>query len=225
MATPFAIRPADDADPARIIALTCDAPAAIRHLIDLPWRLSASALTFAADARCCVASDGSLLGFAAWQAPWAALDMLIRPGPGYTIRPLAGAAELDDYVALHRAAFGSHSMTSAWRRRALGMPTYRLDLDLVAVAPDGGLAGFCVGWLDSARRVGQVEPIGTHPAHQRRGLGRALLDEMFRRFAAHGAVTAIVETENVRSPAQGLYASAGFQPTHRVLRKGTYVKA
>jgi hypothetical protein len=48
---------------------------------------------------------------------------------------------------------------------------------------------------------------------------------MFRRFAAHGAVTAIVETENVRSPAQGLYASAGFQPTHRVLRKGTYVKA
>jgi ribosomal protein S18 acetylase RimI-like enzyme len=298
MTSSFSMRPGSDADLAGIAALARTVPPATRHLVDLPWRLSSPALTSGVDARCCVAPDGSLLGFAAWQAPWAALDFLIHPGPdaasvedalftwaedrfraldrergrplpywveareddadrlalaarhgytldddfeytglerplteaisepapahGYSIRPLAGAADVDAYVALHRAAFDSKTMTSEWRRRTLRMPSYRPDLDLVVVAPEGDLAGFCVGWLDTQRRVGQVEPLGIHPTHQRRGLGRALLDAIARRFAAHGAATALVETESVRSPAQGLYAAAGFRPEHRVLRKGKY---
>jgi hypothetical protein len=34
---------------------------------------------------------------------------------GFTIRPLAGEAEVEAYVALHRAVFGSENMTVAWR--------------------------------------------------------------------------------------------------------------
>lgn len=300
MAISFTTRPLSDAaDFARIADLMRSAPPATRHLVDYPWRLAAAIPRFDADTWCCVDAGGELLGFAAWQTPWATLDFLIRPGPlaaeveavlftsaedrfraldrergrplpywvdaraddadrlalaahqgftldddfeytqfqrpltlpifpsappaGYTIRPLGGAAEADAYAALHRAAFGSAAMTSDWRHRTLSMPAYRPDLDLVAVAPDGILAGFCVGWLDLPRRIGQVEPMGTHPDHQRRGLGRALLDELFRRFATLGATTAIVETETGRSPAEAFYPAAGFRPAHRVLRKGKYI--
>jgi mycothiol synthase len=142
---------------------------------------------------------------------------------GFAIRPLAGEGEVDAYVALHRRAFVSMSMTAEWRARTLRTPTYRPALDLVAVAADGRLAGFCVGWLAPERRAGQIEPLGVDPAFQGRGLGRALLLEMFSRFAALGAEQALVETETTRSPARRVYEAVGFRPTHQALRKGQWL--
>ena len=43
---------------------------------------------------------------------------------GFAIRPLAGTGEVDAYVAAHRRAFASTSMTAAWRERTLRMPHY-----------------------------------------------------------------------------------------------------
>jgi ribosomal protein S18 acetylase RimI-like enzyme len=142
---------------------------------------------------------------------------------GFTLRSLAGAHEAEAYVALHRAAFESTSMTLDWRLCSLRAPQYRPELDLVAVAPDGQLAGFCIGWLDGERYTGQVEPIGVHPNFQHRGLGRALLIEMLRRFKAHHASRVLVETGNTMLAAQALYASVGFRPTHTIIRKGKLV--
>lgn len=73
---------------------------------------------------------------------------LIPPGAppaGITIRPLAGPSEVEAYVGLHRAAFGSTNMTHEWRNRVLRWPEYRADLDLVAVTDEGQLVGFCTG--------------------------------------------------------------------------------
>ncbi|HSJ58287.1 MAG TPA: N-acetyltransferase, partial [Anaerolineae bacterium] len=139
--------------------------------------------------------------------------------PGYTIRPLAGRDEVDAYVALHRTVFGSPSMTSGWRTRTLSRPEYVPDLDLVAVAPDGSLAAFCVAWLDtrSDREVsGQIEPLGVHDAHRHRGLGRAILYEALRRLHRHGAQQVYVETDNYRDGALAAYTSAGFSLLHDV---------
>jgi ribosomal protein S18 acetylase RimI-like enzyme len=141
---------------------------------------------------------------------------------GYAIRPLAGASEVDAYVAVHRRAFASTSMTAAWRRRTLGMPQYRPELDLVAVGPDGQMAGFCVGWLAAERRAAQIEPLGIDPALQARGLARALLLDMFRRCKALGAEQALVETESSRLPARHAYKAVGFRPMYRALRKGQW---
>ncbi len=151
-------------------------------------------------------------------------EPLTRPTmpAGYIIRPLAGAAEVNAYVALHRRAFASDSMTAPWRARTLVMPQYRPALDLVAVAPDGQLAGFCVGWLAAERRAAQIEPLGVDPACQGRGLARALLLEMLRRFKDHGAEQALVETESSRTSARRAYAAVGFRPLHRALRKGRW---
>jgi ribosomal protein S18 acetylase RimI-like enzyme len=141
---------------------------------------------------------------------------------GFAIRPLAGAQEVDAYVALHRRAFASTSMTAAWRARTLRMPCYEPELDLVATAPDGRLAGFCVGWLAPERQIAQIEPVGVDPEFQGLGLGRALLLEMLRRFAAHGAGQAQVETESSRSPARSFYEAIGFRPIAQTLRKGRW---
>ena len=142
---------------------------------------------------------------------------------GFIIRPFAGEREVNGYVELHRAAFESTSMTPDWRLRTLSMPQYEPELDIVAVAPDGLLAGFCVGWYNEARETGQVEPLGVHPRFQHTGLGRALLLESLRRFKACGAQTVLVETNDDREVALNAYKSVGFQPIHRVFRKGLWV--
>ncbi len=69
-----------ESDPPLIAELINAAPPMSRHLIDFPWRLSSLSLDSMPDARLWL-SDGVLVGFAAWQIWWAALDFYIRPGP------------------------------------------------------------------------------------------------------------------------------------------------
>jgi len=87
-------------------------------------------------------------------------------------------------------------------------PLYRRDLDIVAIAPDGAVASFCTAWFDDATRTGVFEPVGTVPAHQRSGLGKAVLCEAFRRLKHLGAIMAYVHS--YEPPAHALYATAGF---------------
>jgi mycothiol synthase len=139
---------------------------------------------------------------------------------GFTLRSLAGQAEVEAYVAAHRAAFESTNMTAGWRARTLQHAGYRPDLDLVAEAPDGRLAAFCVGWLHTSPDGtvgGQIEPMGAHPDFQRLGLGRALLTENLRRMAAAGAGQVFVETDSYRDAAFELYEAMGFAVAKRVL--------
>lgn len=143
---------------------------------------------------------------------------------GFRLRSLAGEQEAAAYAELHRAAFESTSMTPEWRARTIRTPQYRPELDLVVTAPDGALAGFCVGWFEPARRVAQIEPIGVHPRFHQLGLGRVLLLEMLRRFKEQGANSAIIETDVERTPARRAYESVGFQQRHTISHKGKWVK-
>lgn len=141
---------------------------------------------------------------------------------GFTFRSLRND-EVEAYTALHRAAFESTSMTVDWRTRTLLAPRHSSDFDIVVVAPDGMLAGFCVAWFDEQRCVGQIEPMGVHPAFHSMGLARALLLEMFRRFQQHGASSIYVETEEDRGPARAAYESVGFRIMHRFWKLGKNV--
>jgi GNAT superfamily N-acetyltransferase len=95
-----------------------------------------------------------------------------------------------------------------WYRNVQRAPLYRRDLDLVAVAPGGDFASFCTIWFDDVTRTGVFEPVGTAPAHRRRGLGKALLYEGLRRLKRIGATMAYVGSYSAE--AHALYASAGF---------------
>jgi ribosomal protein S18 acetylase RimI-like enzyme len=138
---------------------------------------------------------------------------------GFAIRSLADTAEAAAYAEAHRAAFGSGMMTARWREQTIGTPLHQPDLDLVAVAPDGALAGFCVGWHDPMRGLAQLEPVGVHPRYQRRGLSRALIAEMLRRFKGRGASVAVVETELGLTAARAAYDAAGFRQAHTIWRQ------
>jgi mycothiol synthase len=138
------------------------------------------------------------------------------PPAGFIIRPLVGQSEVAAYTALHRAAFGTLNMTEDWRSRTLLGSTYTPELDLVALAPDQTLAAFCICWLCrlEGQTLGQVEPIGVHPAHQGKGLGRAILAEGLRRMAIHGAGVAHIEADSTNPVSQRLYQSMGFWPVY-----------
>ena len=137
-----------------------------------------------------------------------------RIPPGFTVRSLAGEAEVEAYVELHRSVFGTKNMTVEWRRRTLQHPDYHPDLDVIVAAPDGRLAAFCVGWLHGLN--GQIEPLGCHVDFRRYALGRVALAEVLRRLQVAGAEYIYVETDNYRNTALGLYQHMGFQVIRNV---------
>jgi ribosomal protein S18 acetylase RimI-like enzyme len=93
---------------------------------------------------------------------------------------------------------------------------YRPELDQVAVAPDGSFAAFCLCWLDEGNRVGDLEPVGTHPDHRRLGLARAVCLAGLRSLRDAGADTALVYSVG-GSGATRLYESVGFASRSRHL--------
>ncbi|GAA5527185.1 GNAT family N-acetyltransferase [Herpetosiphon gulosus] len=133
---------------------------------------------------------------------------------GISIRPLAGMAEIAAYTNLHRAVFESTSMTESWRANTLKQPSYRAELDLVAVDQIGALVGFCIGWFNQqgfgGRPSGQIEPLGVRADLRQQGIAQALLAENFRRLLALGAEQIFVETDNYRGAAFNLYETVGF---------------
>jgi mycothiol synthase len=58
-------------------------------------------------------------------------------------------------------------------------------------------------------RIGMFEPVGTHPAHRRRGLGKAVMVEGLWRLQALGAIVAYVGV-GTGVAANRLYESVGF---------------
>ncbi len=137
----------------------------------------------------------------------------LQPPAGYTVRALGDEGELPARSWVSWRAFHPNEPDEKyegweWYRNVQRAPLYRRDLDLVAVAPDGELAAFCTVWFDDVTRTAAFEPVGTHPSHQRRGLGRAVMAEGLRRAARLGATLSAVGSYS--EAAGALYASLGF---------------
>lgn len=136
---------------------------------------------------------------------------------GYRLRPSAGEAEAESRARASYAAFQSSWDWDKYLQRRLSFmrsPVYDDERDIVAIAPDGAVAAFTIHWCDPVNKVGLFEPVGTHPDHHRRGLGKAVLLDSLRRLKAQGMETAIVGTGNDNVAAIRLYESVGFQLDH-----------
>jgi ribosomal protein S18 acetylase RimI-like enzyme len=141
--------------------------------------------------------------------------------PGYTVRSLGDGLELLERCYASGLGFHNGDIKVAvenrddptWYRNIQTAPLYRRDLDIVAVAPDGAIAAFCTVWFDDVTRSGYFEPVATVPAHQRRGLGKAVMTEGLRRLRRMGATTAFVEGLN--EAANALYRSV-MGPDHEL---------
>jgi mycothiol synthase len=136
---------------------------------------------------------------------------------GYSIRPVAGPAEVEALVALHRAAFGTDNMTIEERCAMMSGPDYLPGLDLVAVAPNSRLAGFCVCGISveenavTGRSEGYTDPIGVHPDFQKQGLARALVLTGLHLLRERGLAYATLGTSSENVAMQAAARSVGFQ--------------
>jgi len=132
---------------------------------------------------------------------------------GYCIREVGGEEDLParswvSWKAFHPDDPDDRYEGWDWDHNVRGAPLYRPDLDLVAVAETGEHAAFCTLWFDEKTRTAAFEPVGIHPDHQRKGLGKAVIAEGLRRVHALGAT--LVTVGSYSTAAGALYASMGF---------------
>ena len=144
------------------------------------------------------------------------LDELQEPElpEGFALRTV----EPEDFlerVAVHRAVWTPSRVTPEVYRRVTETWPYRADLDCVVEAPDGTFAAYVLCWYDDANGVGELEPVGTHPAFRRRGLGAAVCTYALRRLRDVGARSAVVYATD--APARALYERVGFRQHTRAV--------
>ena len=188
------------ADLQAMAALARACPADHLHVVDLAYRFSSWAFDDPDNIALWVNPEGQLLAWAVMQTPFWTIDYACRP---------------DADKSLHQQFLGWADS----RARTASQPEYIADLDLVAVAPDGRLAAFCIGWLDrhTEPACGQIEPLGVRADWRHLGLGRAILSEVLSRLQRYGASQIYVETDKQRNAALELYESVGFRIIQDVL--------
>jgi ribosomal protein S18 acetylase RimI-like enzyme len=142
---------------------------------------------------------------------------------GFTLRTVREEDDLAARVDVHRAVWEPSRVTEESYGNVMRTWPYRPDLDCVLEAPDGSLAAYVLCWYDEANRVGEFEPVGTHPDHRRRGFGAAVCNYALSRLSETGAQKAIVYAggRDEDAGARALYESVGFRQHTRVteLRK------
>ncbi len=164
------------------------------------------------------------LGYQPDDTPWIAINerQIVTDLPdvvlpeGYTIRSAVGEADAAGLAAVHSGAFGSNWTADLYRDEVMRKPGYNPTLEHVVVAPDGTFAAFCITWLDSTNGIGLFEPVGTHKAYQRKGLGRALMAHGLQFMRQRGMQVAQVGSETDNAASNALYRAIGFEPKYSV---------
>lgn len=128
----------------------------------------------------------------------------------------ADAARLHELDAESFASVPDYEPESleTFRREHLHAPD--IDPSLSFVAERGGAAaGFLLARRWDEPAVGFVDLLAVHPDHQRRGVGRALLERAFAAFTAAGLTEAQLSVAGDNPPALALYAQVGLAPRFR----------
>jgi len=145
-----------------------------------------------------------------------------RVPDGYRLTTMAEYDNTASRSAAHRSAFSPSRFTDEVYAVVRETWPYRADLDCVAVAPDGSVASYTLAWLDEENGVGEFEPVGTHEAHLRRGLARAVNLFALQRLRDEGATEALVGCRGDEAypiPCR-LYESVGFRELARYVSYG-----
>lgn len=131
--------------------------------------------------------------------------------PGYSIRSMGDSSEHPARSWASWRAFHSDEPDEnydgdwTWLQNVQAAPLYRRDLDIVAAAPSGEIVAFCTIFYDDYTRSAVCVIVGTMAAHQRRGLGKAVMFEGFRRLQKMGCLRVFATAYDL--PADALYGS------------------
>ncbi|TDB73522.1 ribosomal-protein-alanine N-acetyltransferase [Micromonospora sp. KC723] len=121
---------------------------------------------------------------------------------------------IDEVLPIEADLFGAEQWSASmfWNELANGH-WYR-----VAVDADGTLLGYA--GLAVQQDEAWVQNIAVRRDAQRRGVGRALLEELLAGAVRRGARSVLLEVAVDNAPAQKLYATYGFEPIG--VRRGYY---
>lgn len=136
---------------------------------------------------------------------------------GFLIRPIAGTQEAEAVASMHRAAFGTEYMTTKNRLIIMSTSGYDPSLDLVVTAPDGTIAANCICSVDEVSKMGNTDPVATHPQYQRLGLARALLLIGLQLLRERGLSSAHLGTSGQNIAMQTTAASVGFAVEYKTI--------
>ena len=137
--------------------------------------------------------------------------------PGYHFLEAMQTDLAEQRAALHAQAFAPSRMNADHYLHLMSAPCYHPTLDVVIVAPNGTFASFALAWADDELETGEFEPVGTHPAYRRLGLGHAALLEGLRRLRAAGMKRATVCCDATHAGNIAFYKSLGFVKLNHVL--------
>lgn len=118
---------------------------------------------------------------------------------------------------LEQELFHNHAWSKTLIQEELNAPnrTYIVDTDTRTPPTIRGYAGY---WYDGYDA--QIMTIGVHPAHQHKGIGSALLDNLIQQAQQQGAERILLEVRTDNPIAIHLYESRGF--TRMGIRKHYY---
>ncbi len=144
---------------------------------------------------------------------------------GFKLKQVSGEQDIEAWVELFNESFLEHwnhqDLTVATARDWFNNPSYLPELNLMAVAPDGTFAAFCVGYINGqenarhGRKEGWIKLLGTRRNFRKLGLGKAMLIAVIKQFKAMDIeqVKLGVDAQNLTS-AMRLYESVGFHPVN-----------
>ncbi|MBV2353546.1 GNAT family N-acetyltransferase [Streptomyces sp. J2-1] len=152
------------------------------------------------------------------------------------IGPLDLSAHVDEALAVQAVAFGLGAEEVAVRRQIVQRHMQYPGARALGATGDGRLLGFVYGmpnsrlhwwstvvepylraegndgWLDDSFVITELH---VHPAHQNRGIGRALITTITGDAAEPRSILSAIDTD---SPARGLYHSLGYTDLARGVR-------
>jgi len=133
---------------------------------------------------------------------------------GYVIRDVDVETEFEKYHSVLSSVFRHCAvMTRYLAKNYSEAEFYNKELDLVVVTPDGNFAAFTTVRIDPVSRFAELEPVGVHPDHRRKGLGKAICCEGLRRLQKYDPQSVTIIGAAATEAATKLYDSLGFSRT------------
>jgi len=128
---------------------------------------------------------------------------------GFKFSSMIDEERMQNRIESAVAAFEGTLFSLSVYKRLQEAPNYLKELDILIIDENDEIAAFCGVWYYPEDGFGVFEPVGTHPKHQRKGLGKAVVQEGLRQLKNRGASKAYVNA--YAEHRSKFYASVGFE--------------
>lgn len=136
---------------------------------------------------------------------------------GFRVSSLSELKDFDTFFTAKDAAF-PHAGSSKQRFKTKSQaPGYYYDWNIIIMTPDEQCVSFCTVWPDWKNKMAEIDPVGTHPNFQGKGLAKAMLVNVFSRLKNEGIKMAYIDTGAEPFPANFLYKSLEPVKKYKVL--------